>query len=195
MTQDEKPKFLELLNSLFGAHGRTVWDGALAGYWKGLGKMSLMQFERVVGKAIDKLQYAERGVAKVPTVPELWDLHRGIRHEQPRPQQEPTWTGDAWDTAANLLLLAYFERKKGAKEMDRYAPDSPYSASAHHCIVGERTKARTAVLVKWKNLWARDMREDRAEGGRRDGKLYWFDLMTRAEAELDRLIAAEEVAA
>jgi hypothetical protein len=195
VTQDEKPKFLEMLNTLFGAHGRTVWDGALAGYWKGLEKMSLMQFERVVGKAIDKLQYSERGVAKVPTVPELWDLHRGIRHEQPKPQQEPTWTGDAWDTAANLLLLAYFERKKGERMMERYAPDSPYSDRAHHVVVSERTKARTAVLVKWKDFWARDMREDRAEGGKRDGKPYWFDCMSRAEVELDRLIAAEEVAA
>ena len=195
MNLDEKPRFHELLNSLFGAHGRTVWDGALAGYWKGLEKMSLMQFERVVGKAIEKLQYTERGVAKVPTVPELWDLHRGTRYEQPRPQQEPAWTGDAWDVAANLALLAYFERKKGEREIDRYAPDSPYSDRLRHVVVGERTKARTAVMVKWKNLWARDMREDRAEGGNREGKQYFADCMNHAEAELDRLIASEVSAA
>ncbi len=194
MNTADKPKFVESLNALFGAHGRTVWDGALSGYWKGLEKMSLMQFERCVEKSVEKLAHAERGVAKVPTVAELWDISRGIRsYERPQTIEDP-WRGDDWDTGANLLLLAYIEQKKDRKLMDRYAPDSPYSDKAHHVVVGPITKARTAILVKWKDLWSRDMREDRLEGGKLDGKPLWFDYMTRAEAEIDQLIAKVEAA-
>jgi hypothetical protein len=189
---DDKPEFLRLLNTLFGAHGRTVWDGAVAGYWKGLERMSVMQFDRVVGKAIDKLQYAERGVAKVPTVPELWDLHRGIRNETKPVVQESDWKGDDWDSAGNLALLSYLG---GRRDSDRYAPDSPYSHKLRHTVIGERTKARTAILAKWKNAWSTDMREDRAEGGNRDGKPLFQEYMRLAESEIDRLIASEVSAA
>lgn len=193
MTTTDKPKFLELLNALFGAHGRTVWDGAVSGYWKGLEKMSLMQFERSVEKAIDKLAHSERGVSKIPTVSELWDISRGIRaYETPIQSTEPEWLGDGWDVNANLLLLAYIERKKDSREMDRYAPDSPYNG--RHVVVGPLTKSRTVILVKWKDIWARDMREDRAEGGKLDGKKAWFDCMAQAEKELDRHIAEAEAA-
>lgn len=196
MIESEKPRFLELMNSLFGAHNRTVWDGAIAGYWMGLSKMSLMQFERCVEKAVEKLQHAERGVSKIPTVGELWDISRGIRnYERPVTTDDSKWLGDDWDTAANLILLGYFDRQKDHGRMARYAPDSPFSDKSHHVVVGPLTKERTAVMVKWKNAWARDMREDRQlYDGKLDGKMAWADCMALAEKELDSLIAKAEAA-
>jgi len=193
MNQTERPQFLKSLAALFGAHGKTPGDGVISGYWKGLEKMSLMQFERCVEKAIEKLAHAERGVSKIPTVSELWDISRGIRsYERPVAQMgEPQWKGDEWDTTANLLLLAYFDQKKDRRLMDRYAPDSPYCSTRRHIVVGPLTKSHTAIMVKWKDAWARDMREDRAAGGTMDGKVAWFDCMSLAEVELDKLIALE----
>lgn len=196
MVEADRVAFQGMLAALFGAHNRTVWDGAASGYWKGLSKMSLMQFERCVEKALEKLAHAERGVSKIPTVAELWDISRGIRsYERPVTTDEPKWLGDDWDTAANLILLGYFDRQKEHGRMERYAPDSPYSAKAHHVVVGPLTKERTAIMVKWKNAWARDMREDRAlYDGKLDGKKAWADCMALAEKELDALIAKSEAA-
>lgn len=188
MNLDEKPQFMKLLSTLFGAHGKPLSESMINGYWKGLQKMSLTAFESVCDRAIDRLQYAERGVAKTPTVAELWEMKRCNLREAPVRVEptEPEWKGDAWDTAGNLALLAYLDRKKKAGEMDRYAPDSPYDSGKRCVVVGELTKVRAAILTKWKNCWARDMREDRnIYDGKLDGKKAFFDCMSAAEKEID----------
>jgi hypothetical protein len=190
MTDADKPKFLELLNALFGAHNRTVWDGAVTGYWKGLEKMSLMQFERCVGKAIEKLAHSERGVSKIPTVSELWDLHRGIRHyDQPKVETEPQWQGDDWDISANLLLVQKITNNRpGNPNYIDYAPDSILTREAK-AIPGPDTKAIAEILAKWKTVWARDMREDRERGGNLDGKPAWAYCMAQADSEIRAYLA------
>lgn len=190
MNLEEKPQFLKILSTLFGAHGKPLSESMINGYWKGLQHMSLVAFERVCDQAIEKLQYAERGHAKTPTVAELWDLKRGFRGLPSAPaEKEPEWVGDEWDIAANHLLLAYIAKARDRKEADRYAPDSRYDESRRCVVPGPITKHRTAILVKWKGLWARDMREDRAEGGKLDGKKSWFDCMSLAEQEIDKRAA------
>lgn len=182
MNANDKPKFMELLSILFGAHCKPLTESVTQGYWKGLNKMELGTFERAVDEAIDRLQHAERGVSKVPNVSELWDIKRSLRRFPMLADRhsEPEFKGDCWDSAANTFLLNYvtagvvqsaIHGQRPSRDASRYA--SP------EC---------TAILVKWKTGWATDMREDRAHyGGKRDGKAYWAECMRSAEAEIDAL--------
>lgn len=192
MTHDDKPKFLELLAALFGAHNRPINDGIVAGYWKGLEKMHLDSFDRCVSEAIEKLQYAERGVSKPPSVSELWDIKRNLRRLPEARPTEPQWKGDEWDTAANMLLVKHLaDNVKKTDPLD-YAPDtSGYPIREP----GPHTKAIAKILAKWKDVWARDMREDRAEGGNRDGKPDWQYCMREADKEVANYLSTIKVAA
>jgi len=191
MTHEDKPKFLQLLATLFGAHNKPMSDGVIAGYWKGLEKMQLDTFERCCDEAIDKLARAERGVSKVPTVSELWDIKRNLRMLPRSDVPEKPYAGDEWEIAANLLLLAKIRKNNYHETGIDYAPDC-YGYPAKQ---GPQTIAIAAILSKWKSAWARDMREDRAEGGNRDGKPDWIECMASADAEVRRYLASMRIAA
>jgi hypothetical protein len=175
MTPDEKPQFMKLLSTLFGAHGKPLSEGMIAGYWKGLEKMSLPVFERCCDTAIDKLSFAERGQSKTPTVSELWDIKRGFLGRAPVTVEnnEVFWQGDAWDMAANQLLLRHVSTS--GKD---YAPD----AHGNPVQVGPLTIQISKILNKWKEAWARDARE-----GGADNKANWLHCMTAAENEIAAL--------
>lgn len=195
MTPDEKPQFLKLLSMLFGAHGKTLGESMIAGYWKGLEKMSLTAFERCCDKAIEKLQYCERGVSKTPTVSELWDIKRGFLGRIPaETEKQPEWVGDAWDTAANLLLLTYITNNWKKRKEDRidYAPDSS------DCIplkTGPHTDAIAKILRRYAKAWANNRRLDEAEGVKTDGKAEWFSLMGQADKEVSNYLSQMRAAA
>lgn len=204
MLESEQPAFIELLGDLFGAHSRNVKADMAGGYWKGLRRMTLEEFRACVEASIEKLQFSERGVAHPPTVAELWDLYRGLKRKDAAASyslEAPKDHGlDAWDRAANLLLLAYFTRslhdksrsKTGALVYDatRYAPDSHYGG-----YPGPRTQAIAAIFARYKGEWARDMRADRERGGNTDGKLVWLEYMEIAEHEVTALEANQRAAA
>jgi hypothetical protein len=103
---------------------------------------------------------------------------------------------DAWDTAANTHLLNYItsglvQRRftaRSPRESNRYAPD-PLRFGEPRVIPGDHRQ--DAVLVKWKNAWARDMREDRElYDGKLEGKAFWQQCMASAEGEIDQLLRA-----
>jgi hypothetical protein len=181
VSPDEKPRFHELLSALFGAHGKPLSEGMISGYWKGLNKMSLQQFEACCDKAIERLSFAERGQSKTPTVAELWDIKRGFLGRPPVTiEHEDVWLGDDWDAAANQLLMHYISKS----DASRYAPDSYYDG--RKLVTGPETKRLTEILVKWKNAWARDQREDQAMGRKLDGRKLWVECMANAEGEINR---------
>lgn len=148
-------------------------------YWRGLAKMELPTFARVVEHCL-----GEGGPEKIPTTRGVWALSKSVRPRYtPEPLAKPAWTGDRWDIEANFRLLAHI---RGAGK--RYAPDSGYSEAAREAIVGALTRAYTAVLVRWKHAFAEDMRHE-AHPTPATREAAWRDCIGRADTEIDLLIA------
>jgi hypothetical protein len=200
-----------LIAQLFGAFGRTPKEHEFSGYETSLKLMPTASLARVVSTWLEQIGDAtDPEDLRVPTAAKLWALRRKLKKlPEPRPALElhgaPAQAQDAWDTAANSHLLNYITRGlvektihgiKAARDANCYAPDSRFDAAKRCAVPGPETIARTAILTKWKNVWARDMREDRElYDGKLDGKRAWADCMAKAEAEIDALIAAERAAA
>lgn len=188
MTPAEKPRFMELLSTLFGAHGKPLSDSMVQGYWKGLEKMGLTAFERCCDEAIGKLQYAERGQSKTPTVAELWDIHRGIRRLPSAPaEKEAAYQGDKWDIAANLLLLSHIRKNVARIDAIDYAPDS--GTNGARLTYGEQTIEISKILRNFASQWADMRRADEADGVKGDGKRDWLDLMAQADRAVQGYLA------
>lgn len=204
---DETQIRVDLIRQMFAAdRGKKPDDATLAAYQLALKRMDTTKLARVVEKLLGGFERGDSEHYRVPQPGALWRLARELRTgsvqtEKPTPPLElhgaPEQRLDGWDTNANLLLLAYLDGKRGAGVMARYAPDSRiYGEACTALHVGPHTHERTAVLVKWKKLWARDMRENRElYDGKLDGKKAWADCMASAEREIDALVAAEQVAA
>jgi hypothetical protein len=88
MLSDDRKEFDSMMDQLCVGLGAVSYDVRKEAYWKGLAKMSLIQFGRVVEFCI-----SEEGPAKVPTVPEVWKLWRSIqgkaRAASSRPAEPP----------------------------------------------------------------------------------------------------------
>lgn len=189
---DDQETRAGLIRKLFGAANRTPSHDIIDGYLTTLKRMETASLARLVERILEDLEKAaDSEPFRVPTAKELWVIRRGhtrLPSAPAAPELSP-WKGDGWDVNANMLLLAYVTAAHTGRAA-RMAPDS-----ANPSNPGPLTRARTAVFVKWKDAWARDMREDREAGGTLDGKASWIACMASAEAELERLSASERVAA
>lgn len=78
------------------------------------------------------------------------------------------WTGDNWDIAANRHFLAHILRRVQSGQR-------PY------------TPAETAIMVRWKNKWASDMREEATAKGVDPGyqREVWGACMDQGHQEFD----------
>ena len=122
-----------------------------AAYWRGLAKMELRTFVRVVEHCL-----GEKGPERIPTVNAVWTLSKSLR--PPRITPEPTtapWQGDQWDRVANLRLIDHI-RSNGS----RFSPDSGYDSNLHQATAGPITREFTSYLVQAKNAWAEDVRSE-----------------------------------
>jgi hypothetical protein len=173
-----------LIAQLFAAdRGKRADEAAMEAYLLALKHMETPRLARVVERLLEKFQYGDAEPYRVPQAGTLWRIAKEMRYGAAPPEKPAdNWSGDGWDVNANLLLLSYLRDH----DVTRYAPDSPKPSNP-----GPETIRRTAILVKWKDLWARDMREDRQLGGNLDGKKAWADCMSQAEHELDRLSERE----
>lgn len=191
-----------LILKLHGAANKVPAESVIEATLTALAKMSTPKLMRVVDRVIEGIaELTNPEDYRAPTAGALWKVARKLSALPAPPltldQQRQVADGpkvDGWTINGNILLLAYFDGKKAAGSMGRYAPDSPYDERLRHVVTGPITKLRTAVLVKWKDAWACDMREDRAEGGKLDGRKLWVDCMVSAEAEIDRNMALERAA-
>lgn len=169
IAQERASALWRSLGGFFGAdaverkYGRTVpqeWVGAVSG---------LKDFE--LQRAMRRL--AASGKAHVPTLPEFLKLARSVGDDAEFGGEKATHalTGppditDGWGAAANTHLMAYVY---GHVE-DFRGPDCGW---------------RTEILVRWKNEWARLMREaDDADREVAAQKTLWAACMTQAEAEI-----------
>jgi hypothetical protein len=112
----------------------------------------------------------EQAPERMPTISQLWSAYHGLRERaRPRPAAAVVPELDPWVRSANWHMLAVCLRS-----------------------VARRTKIspeETAIIVRYKNAWAEDMREAN-EGGDVPVEVQqaaWKDCMARAWADIERL--------
>ncbi len=146
-------------------------------YWKGLAKMDLSTFSRVVEHSL-----GEEGPEKIPTAGACWAISKKLRAVKYPPRAEPEqpqWRGDHWDIEANFHLL-----NRVRMYPKRYAPDSRYEG--RQAVPGPLTEAYTAIVVRWKKTWAEDMRAEPSPTPAIK-KSAWEDCMARADEQIRAL--------
>lgn len=185
MLQADREEFNRQLRELCAGFNVPVGEREAA-YWRSLAKMELGTFARVVEHCL-----GEEGPEKIPTTRQMWALSKAIR---PRaalaPPSRPVWVGDRWDIEANLRLLAHI-RSRGS----RYAPDSGYDPVLRQVTAGPIARACTKVLLEWcKTPWAEDMRVDTDQTIAKRNST-WRELIERADAEINRILAGRRLAA
>jgi hypothetical protein len=175
---NDRADFESQLQSLCAGFNVPVGDRAEA-YWRGLGKMELRTFARVVEHCL-----GEEGPEKIPTTKQCWMHSKALRRSGSMAlaaPERPAWSGDKWDLEANFRLLAHI-RANGK----RFAPDAGYSEALREATASPLTRQYTAVLVRWKNAWTEDVRaKPNQSAAVRTAE--WRDCMARADAEIERL--------
>lgn len=187
MIESDNAAFLELLGDLFGAHSRNVKADIAGGYWKGLKHMTLAEFRAAVEADLELLQHSPGGVARPPTVAELWERHRELKRRANSPAsaavERTRYDGDDWAVSGNMHLLAHVVRLTKPPELD-YAPDSPNPRSP-----GPHTQAIAKILTRWMNAWVADMRDSRQDRTDLDGKAHWRHCMGEADNQVREYLA------
>lgn len=166
---------------MFGADAlERKFGRSIPSEWRGVAdRMPHVELERGVRRLVHS------GRAHIPSLPEFVKLCKTIGDDQAFGGQKyapPLLSGppdvtDNWVAAANRHLMAEVYRNPR-----RFA-----SSDCDHI---------TAVLVRWKNEWARLMREASDEDREPDAqKALWAACMTQAEAEIASTSAAQRGAA
>lgn len=108
----------EIYNTTFdewcAGMGVIATDARREGYWKGLAKMSLIQFTRVVEHCL-----SEEGPDKFPTVPAIWKLWRAISAKARQGSMPPPRAPEPQSQGLRLingLFLKYLARRRLAQE-------------------------------------------------------------------------------
>lgn len=160
----------DALERKFGREIPTEWRGIVE-------RMPIPELER----GMRRLVYS--GKAHVPTLPEFVKLCKAVGDDAeyggpkgtaalPPPAQTVT---DAWGAVANRHLLAYV-----LKHHAQFRGGMRYGG---HPLPWLTT--RTQILVRWKNEWARLMREaDDADREPQAQKTLWQACMAQAEDEI-----------
>ena len=136
MQAEDRAAFEKILAELFGAIDKPLGEATREAFWKGLAKMSLLEFSRCRDLLLDELSQGE--APKKFAVPDIWSAKKRLRTPAPTASQSDGWTGDVWDIAANNHLLAYVMRV----------------ALAHRKLARDET----LTLVAFKNRWSELMR-------------------------------------
>lgn len=178
------------LGGLFGADAlERKFGREIPSEWRGIvERLPIPELER----GMRRLVYS--GKAHVPTLPEFVKLCKSVGDDAefggpkgaaalPPPAQTVT---DAWGAQANLHLLGYVQ-----KNHRDFRGGMPYGGHPLPWLV-----ARTAILVRWKNEWARLMREsDEPDRESAAQKSLWAACMSQAEDEIERTPEAHRAAA
>lgn len=159
--------------------------------WKAmLGR--LKEFE--IDRGIRRLAYS--GKAHVPALPEFVKLCRTIGDSTidegpqnvpalPAPANDP----DKWAIAANGHLLKYITTKVSAEPL-RYGQPASYvgmkTMTTPNADASPEFVRAVGILVRFKNLWADQMRLDATDDGvpSEEQQELWVECMKRAEAEI-----------
>lgn len=184
MNSSDRGDFERELAVLFAAIDKPVTEARSEAFWRGLAKMSMLEFSRSVERLLQDLQEGE--APRYFSVADVWAARRRLRaapvvyvHEQPI-QQQPM---DGWDVRANELLLKHLATRLGA-DPRAYGPLTAFvPRTPAPCYSPEQERA-TGVLVAYKRAWAADMREAANAANEvaiETQQEAWADCMARAE--------------
>jgi hypothetical protein len=141
----DRPLFEDQLGALCAGFNVPMTELRTDAYWRGLQKMHLVQFARVVEYAL-----SERGPERIPTVPQCWALLKQQRATRPADVIQPvaTATYDALHCFAQRCLLRWL-RENG-----------PVPAEALQRIVSEKNRLldQFRVIATEERLVADDVR-------------------------------------
>lgn len=191
MEGTDRVDFERLLAELFGALDKPLTEAKREGFWKGLVRMSLVEFARCRDQLLSELQ--EAGAPKSFGVSDVWAAKRRLRappvlfeHEKPKDD----WKGDHWDIAANRHLLAYLLGHRIPGRGPSYAAmRDPTRLEDKILDASPEFVANVKTLVAYKNAWAQDMRDEVAPSLEFQRKC-WDECMERAKAAFAQREAA-----
>lgn len=192
MNAVDREAFEKLMSELCAGFNVPPGDRPAA-YWKGLAKMSLGQFARIVEEAL-----GENGCEKFPTVRGVWDMHRKRMAEQrARPtivETGPAWDGDEWDDRANRRFMGYLWRTGRAAA--RVYGEGKYLGHTLGVSVHPNRAARMKFLLTGKRAWSHEMRHCKpAERTQMYADSLWRELMEAAEKQAAKEVLGDEALA
>jgi hypothetical protein len=121
MLSTERPEFVKLLGALLAGFNAPITDERIEGYWRGLMKLNLIAFERVVEYAL-----GEHGPEKLPTAPGCWNIHRELHSQQRVSEAAPLQAAlvperDALYLHGQRVLLSFLRHKGGTSDAEMRA--------------------------------------------------------------------------
>lgn len=142
MQAEDRPAFDRILAELFGAIDKPLGESTREGFWKGLQKMSLIEFARVRDLLMD--DFSAGNAPKRFGVPDIWEAKKRLRAAAPPTDDQPRWTGDDWDIRGNWRLMSRILR--AVVNRQAYSPE------------------QIRALVAFKNHWTEIMRAASKDG-------------------------------
>lgn len=151
MLVTERSEFDDHLGTLCAGFNVPVTELRSEAYWRGLAKMHLGQFARVVEHAL-----GPDGPERIPTSSQCWSIWRQIRNARPKapdarpPLDQPTF--DSLHTFGNRCLLRYVTTLGGVEPstLERLVAEKNRLAEQFRLIGSEEAitadEVRTAML-------------------------------------------------
>lgn len=185
MQPDDRKAFDAILAEIFAAIDKPLGEAKAEAFWKGLQRMSPIEFARCRDHIIEALQSHE--APRIFSVAYIWDVKRQVRARGPQAPSAPRWIGDKFDEMGNNRLLAHVMRRalKGVHYTD--SKRNPHS---------DESRALIAPLVACMRAWVVDVRESTEFVNAETGEIqmvpldvqqrWWDDCMRRAELEVDK---------
>lgn len=190
MQESDRSEFEKCLAEIFAAIDKPLGEAQREAFWRGLRQMSLVEFSRCRDKILADL--AEGETPRKFGVSDIWVVKGKLRAALPMHHTDDGWRGDDWLAAANGHLLGYIRKQLAADSM-RYGAGPSYGAMTDPARKANKTLdaapdfvRNVNTLVKFKNLWADQMRLSATADGVpiTEQREVWAECMKRAEAEI-----------
>lgn len=175
MQSTDREEFDAQMLMLCQGYDRPVGDRGEA-YWKGLAKMTLVEFARVVEHCL-----SEEGPPKFPTTHVIWGIHRSLKHRPVHTIEQakrPTDDRDTLKMFADRLILKLMFNRGGLGSTGKFVPGHGMVNADPSAAL---TKCRQAVhsLVDW-------FSPSVAEGDENATPALFIEMLTKAlDSELD----------
>lgn len=189
MIDGERPEFEAKLAVLFAGIDKPLGEAQREAFWRGLQRMSLVEFNRCVDLMLRELEESD-GAPRHFSVGQVWQAKHRLRAPAPQYLHQlklGEWDGDNWDVRANVRLLQHITRRL-AVDPRCYGSPQPvgFSGPAQFGKFGDNV----AHLVRAKNAWAADMRDVDDHSGKPIERAMqdrcWTDLIGLAEQKIAR---------
>jgi hypothetical protein len=107
VNSNQRTEFKELLEKLYAGFNMPISEARIAAYWEGLSKMSLGNFALSVEYAL-----GENGPERIPAVPAIWKISKGLRASAPSPPLAPREDHSRALKLVNGLFLKYLLKRR-----------------------------------------------------------------------------------